>query len=125
MVKHYMEVRYENEVGKSYFYEKEVEVCGIHDNPIPDGCSGVRFFDCDVIVINGHDLRSARFNETGWTYIGEKMTIDDAKENKKISLEQYIKFSSSGHHTVVITEKGKAIPLWAVDNVVERRYTAA
>ena len=125
MVKHYMEVRYESEAGKSYFYEKEVDVCGIHDNPIPDGCSGVRFFDCDVIVINDNPVRSGKFNKTGWTYVGKKMTLDDAKESKMISPEQYKNYSSCGHRIVVVTEEGRVIPLWAKDNVVEKRCTVA
>ncbi len=125
MVKHYMEVRYESIVGKSYFYEKEVEVCGTHDNPIPDGSSGVRFFDCDVIVINGHEVKSEKFNKTGWTYVGKKMTLDDAKKSEIISPEQYKNYSSFGHHIVVVTEEGRVIPLWAKDNVVEKRCTVA
>ena len=117
MLKHYMEVRYEGESGP-YFYEKEVTVPGISNNPIPEGNSGVCFFDCEVITMNGMELRSERKNETGWYYTGEELFIDDAKAQGKISEKQYDKYVYFGHRRVVITKEGRAIPLWAIDSVV-------
>ena len=117
MLKHYMKLRYESK-SDSYFYEKEVEAYGIHNNQIPEGCSGAEFFDCNVITINGVELRSEKRNETGWYYVGKELSLDEAKSQGKISAEQYKRYSSFGHRKIVITKEERAIPLWAVDTVI-------
>ena len=69
---------------------------------ITDRCSGFRFFDIRVEIIDGETLMGEKKNFSNWYYDGDKMTFEEAiaicsDENKKILIES---FKANGYTAV-------------------------
>ena len=93
MVKHFIETvgmynfRFNGSLGASY-EEKEVE--SRESNGIPDEVFGFRYFDREVIIVEGKEIYGEKINISPWTYIGEIFTKEDIAKKfpeQKILLE--------------------------------------
>lgn len=121
MLKHYVEYLFTGlflcETSVKEVKKQDVKAVDI-PNPF---CVAFRFFDRNVIVIDGETLQGERKNQTGWYYYGQKMTLEQVKANygNDHSHDSLISnMEDNGYKAVVKTKFDQFLPLEDKDTVL-------
>jgi hypothetical protein len=78
MTKHYVEFIYGGMFSDTGA-PQEIDHRDSSKITIPDGACGFRFYDREVSISNGEELRGNIKNPTGWFYKGTKCNLNEVK----------------------------------------------
>jgi len=84
---------------------------------LPPGVFAWRFFDRTQVQLNGETLTGKPHNFSGYTYIGEKFTLEQVKRRFPDAQILIFNMEANGWTTVVRTQLGNFCPLEDGDRV--------